>query len=152
MEREPDCAATGLAVAHDETFFEKTFKSVLDNFFEERRPHFCAAERAWIPPTDIFETSDAIHIKMEVAGVRDEDIEVKVSDNLLVVRGRRGDEQSNKKENFHLMEIQYGVFERAFGLPTFMEVKNITASLKNGFLLITIPKDTRLREYRIRIE
>lgn len=128
------------------------FRRILDNFFQGTVPQFCPAERVWNPPTDVFETCDAIHIKMEIAGVKQEDLEVKVTDNLLVIRGRRSDEQHIKKENFHLMEIHYGTFERVFGLPRPMEVKSVTATLKDGFLLVTIPKDTKVREYRIGIE
>lgn len=136
----------------NEDFFHTNFKRMLDNFFEGTRPFFCPTERVWSPPTDIFETSAAIHVKMELAGVRDEDIDVKISDNYLVVRGRRQDQMNVKKENFHLMEIQYGVFERVFRLPDRMTVSSVTASLKNGFLLVTIPKDSAVHEYRIEVE
>lgn len=151
MESDLEVCTLPQQAAPRDDIFDRAFKTVIDNFFEDRRPQFCLSERAWAPATDIFETADAIQIKIELAGVREEDVEVKVSDNMLVVRGLRRDELNVKKENFHLMEVQYGVFERAFGLPDHMEVKNISARLKNGFLLITIPKDSRLREYRIRI-
>jgi HSP20 family protein len=132
--------------------YDKGFRKLVDNFFEGARPVFCPAERAWNPPTDIFETCNAIHIKVELAGVHEEDVEVKVSNNFVVIRGRRKDEQQAKKENFHLMEIQYGTFERIFGMPPHMDLKEVSASLKNGFLMVTIPKDTKLREYRIQID
>ncbi len=138
--------------AAPEDAFDRTFNRMLDNFFHGKNPLFCPSERVWNPPTDVFESVDAIHIKMEVAGVREEHLEVKVVDNLLVIRGRRSDEQLAKRENYHLMEIHYGSFERVFGLPTPMEVKSVTATLENGFLLVTIPKDERLREYSIEIE
>lgn len=132
--------------------FDRSFRKLLDNFLEGSRPVFCPAERAWNPPTDIFETCDAIVIKMELAGVVEEDVEVKVSNNYLVVRGKRIDGQQVKKENFHLMEIQYGMFERVFGMPSHMDLTKVSASLKNGFLLVTIPRDKSLREYRIEID
>lgn len=137
--------------APPEDAFDRTFNRMLDNFFQGN-PRFCASERVWNPPTDVFESCDAIHIKMEVAGVKEEHLEVKVVDNLLIIRGRRSDEQHTKRENYHLMEIHYGSFERVFGLPTPMEVKSVKAMLEDGFLLVTIPKDERLREYRIEIE
>lgn len=144
----------GEAVADErEDFFSSSFRRLLDNFLDgSLQPRFCPAERYWSPPTDIFETADAILIKMELAGVRDEDVDVKVSDNYLVVRGRRMDERNIKKENFHLMEIQYGRFERAFRLPEWMHVTDVSAALKNGFLVITVPKDPQKREYRIQVE
>ncbi|MBX7243870.1 MAG: Hsp20/alpha crystallin family protein [Candidatus Sumerlaeaceae bacterium] len=129
-----------------------SFKRILDNFFDSQKPRFCPTERAWTPPTDVFETQTAIHIKMELAGIHIESVDVKVSDNFLVVRGRRDDEQHVKRDNFHLMEIHYGQFERVFGLPNHMEIKNVTAELKNGFLLITVPKDMRVRDYKIKVD
>lgn len=131
---------------------DRAFNRIIDNFFQGNLSHFCPAERAWNPPTDVYETADAIHIKMEVAGLKDEDIEVKVADNLLIIRGRRRDDSATKKENFHLMEIHYGSFERVFGLPAPMEVGSVTASLEAGFLHVTIPKDKKLTEYRIDID
>lgn len=145
LKGEPETAAPDDA-------FNRTVKQLIDNFFSGDHPRFCPIERAWNPPTDIFETSNALHIKMEVAGVAEGDIEVKVSDTYLIIRGRREDECHVKRENFHLMEIQYGHFERVFRLPVRMEEREVTATLRNGFLVVTIPKDTSLREYRIQIE
>jgi HSP20 family molecular chaperone IbpA len=129
-----------------------SLRQMLDNFLGGQRSLFCPSDKVWNPPTDIFETRNSIHIKLELAGAREEDIQVQVSDNYIVVRGRRCDEQHVKRENFHLMEIQYGTFERVFGLPPEMEIKDITAALQDGFLLITIPKDTTVRECHISVE
>jgi HSP20 family protein len=133
-------------------FFDQDFRREMDNFFGGHRPRYCPSERAWNPPTDIFETRDAIHIRMELAGVRETDVEVKVSDKFLIVRGRRCDEANIKKENFHLMEVQFGAFQRVFGLPEHMEVRDVSAELQNGFLLVSIPKDHRIHEFRIEVE
>jgi len=132
--------------------YDRTFSRMIDTFFSSTHPFFCTSERVWIPPTDVFETADAIHIKMELAGVREQDVEVKVNDNFLIIRGRRVDDKVTKRENYHLMEIHYGTFERVFGLPLHMEVKNVQAKLQDGILLVVVPKDRRLREYSIEIE
>lgn len=141
-----------MEVAPAEDAFDHAFKRMLDNFVGGNQPRFCATKRAWNPPTDIFETSDAILIKMELAGVTEKEVEVKIVDHFLVIRGTRSDEQHIKKENFHLMEIHYGSFERVFGLPVNLAAIGLTAELKNGFLLVTIPKDSRVDEYRIDVE
>jgi len=88
---------------------------------------------------------------MELAGVREEDIEVKTSDDFLIIRGKRHDEQRVKRENFHLMEIHYGTFERVFSLPSIAQMQNVTATLENGFLHVTIPKDEKPARFRIEI-
>lgn len=141
----------GDMVAAPEDAFDRNVKHLIDNFFSGDHPRFCPIERAWNPPTDIFESADALHIKMEVAGVPESDIEVKVSNNYLIIRGRREDERHIKRENFHLMEIQYGHFERVFRLPVYMEENEVTATLRNGFLLVSVPKGITLREYQINI-
>ncbi len=140
-----------MATAPDDEF-NRNVKHLIDNFFSGDHPRFCPIERAWNPPTDIFESAEALHIKMEVAGVPESDIELKVSHNYLIIRGRREDERHIKRENFHLMEIQYGHFERVFRLPVHMEENEVSAVLRNGFLLVSVPKNISLREYRIEIE
>lgn len=149
MDRQSDAEVTTL---QGEEYFDKGFRHMIDTFFGGQHGQFCPAERAWNPPADVFETKDAILIKMELAGVRDEDIEVKINDDYLIIRGRRIDQQNVKRENFHLMEIHYGPFERVFRLSGTVQIKDVSATLKNGFLLVTIPKDTSMREYRIEIE
>ncbi len=144
--------APGEAIVSPEDAFSRHVKQLVDNFFTGDHPRFCPLERAWNPPTDIFETADAVHIKMEVAGVTESDIDVKVNDTYLIIRGRRDDDRNLKRENFHLMEIQYGHFERVFRLPMHMETHDVTAALRNGFLIVSIPRDRTLREFRILIE
>ena len=124
---------------------------LFDNIFSGEHPRFCPIDRAWAPPTDVYETADAIHVKMDVAGVAQGDIEVKVRDSFLVIRGRRIDDSQAQRENFHLMEIPYGRFERAFRLPLDMQVRDITAEVAGGFLHVTVPKDGPGREIRIQI-
>ena len=139
-----------IAGADDSSFDEA--RRFVDNFFGNERPRFCAAERAWVPPTDVYETHDAVVVKMEVPGIREENIQVQVNDNFLVIRGRRDDEDNVGRENFHLMEIRYGMFERVFRLPTNMRVPAVTALLANGFLVVTLPKDSALHNLSITIE
>ncbi len=137
--------------AASDEIFDPALTRMIDNFFSGKQPLYCPTDHAWSPPTDVFETANAIHIKMELAGVKEEEMEVKVNDNFLMIRGQRTDERHTRKENFHMMEIHYGSFERVFGLPARMRIANITAELKDGFLMVTIPKDETIREIHIEI-
>lgn len=137
--------------ANDDAF-DRNFNRMLDAFFSGSHPFFCPAERAWNPPTDVFETGDSLNIRIELAGVQEKDIYVKVNNNYLIIRGKRSDDQHVVKENFHLMEIQYGSFERIFKLPENMEVTEISATLKNGFLLVIIPKDSNSKQFTVEIQ
>jgi len=132
--------------------FSQNFHRVFDSFFTGKHPFFCPDGRAWNPPTDIFETKDALNIKIEVAGLREKDIEVKVNQDYLIIRGRRTDEHRETHARFHLMEIHYGSFERIVRLPHIVDINSITATLQNGFLMVRVPKETSVEEYRIEIE
>jgi HSP20 family protein len=135
-----------------EDAFGQNFHRMFDAFFSGKHPFFCPEGRAWNPPTDIFETEDALHVKIEVAGLRERDIDVKVNRDYLVIRGHRQDADQLNNARFHLMEIHYGSFERVVRLPHPVDVKKIEATLQNGFLKVRVPKDGSVAEYRIEIE
>jgi HSP20 family protein len=128
-------------------------KTVFDNFFSSQRPLFSLSERIWNPPTDVYETSESMVIKMEVAGVKQEDMDISVDNNLLLIRGRRLEETPLRKENFYLMEIRYGCFERVFAMPAGLSLTDIIAEYRDGFLRLTIPKSKKRTEgVKIKIE
>jgi HSP20 family protein len=95
---------------------------------------------AWRPMTDIYETKDAYVFKVELPGFKKEDIKVEFSNETLVLRGERKQEEEVKNENCHRLERSYGMFERSFNIPKNVDAKKIDASLKDGILLLTIPK------------
>ena len=93
----------------------------------------------WRPPTDIFETEENLIIKVEIAGMRDDEIEVAVENNLLVISGNRTD-IPEQRAYYHQMEIQSGKFEITAELPVPVDVEKAGAIYKDGFLTITLPK------------
>ena len=93
----------------------------------------------WRPPTDIFETEEHFIIKVEIAGMRDDDIEVALENNLLLISGNRSD-VPEQRAYYHQMEIQSGKFEIAAEIPVPVDVENAGAIYKDGFLTITLPK------------
>jgi HSP20 family protein len=128
-------------------------KTVFDDFFSSQRPLFSLSERIWNPPTDVYETCESMVIKMEIPGVKEENIDVSVENNLLLIRGRRLEEAPLRKENYYLMEISYGRFERVFALPSGLSLKDIAAEYKDGFLRVSIPKSkARTEGVKIKIE
>ena len=99
-----------------------------------------AAAHAWQPPTDVYETADAIVVRMELAGVRPEDIEVVLEDEqLLIVRGVRRDPATHGRLAYHQMEIHYGVFHRQVYIPRPVSVEQATARCDHGFLEVVLP-------------
>jgi len=93
----------------------------------------------WRPPTDVYETEESIIIKMEVAGMRDEDLETVVQNNLLLISGSRSD--STERKAYHQMEIPFGKFSVGVELPVQVDTENATAEYKDGFLTIQLPKE-----------
>jgi HSP20 family protein len=128
-------------------------RAFLDSFLSVHRPFFSLSEKLWSPPTDVYETSDSIVVKMEIAGVRTEDLIVTTAKNQLIVRGKRFEDASVHKENYHVMEIHFGQFERIFAFPHEFTLSNITATYEDGFLKVVIPKGRKeKKEIRIDIE
>lgn len=93
----------------------------------------------WRPPTDIFETDESFIIKVEIAGMRDDEIEVAVENNLLLISGNRSD-MPEQRAYYHQMEIQSGKFEITTEIPVPVDVEKAGAVYKDGFLTITLPK------------
>jgi len=94
---------------------------------------------AWRPPTDVYETETHVIVKMEVAGMRDEDLEVIVQERLLLISGSRSD--STERKAYHQMEIPFGKFSVGIELSVWVNVDKATAEYKDGFLTIQFPKE-----------
>ena len=116
--------------------------------------HPSAMSRFWQPAADIHETDSGIVIKLELAGVTVEDVSVALSGNgrELTVSGVRSETISDREERTgcHLLEIYYGPFERTFPLPPEGDIDRdaITATLKDGFLIITLPRRLEISRMR----
>jgi HSP20 family protein len=98
----------------------------------------------WSPPTDVYETEAACVVKMEVAGMRDEDFEVAFEQNVLVIRGQRPD--LNERRAYHQMEIRFGRFEMAVEIPVVVDLERAQAEYKDGFLVVLLPKVNSKKE------
>ena len=103
--------------------------------------------QTWEPPTDVYETADAMVIRMEIGGVQCEDIEIVVGDNqLLTVRGIRRDPRANERRAYHQMEIHYGVFQRNVYIPKPIDTEGACARYVAGFLEIVLPIARRAQQ------
>jgi HSP20 family protein len=92
----------------------------------------------WSPPTDVYETEQQFVVRVEIAGMRDDNFEVAVENNVLRIAGQRPDH--NERRAYHQMEIWFGSFEIAVELPVPVDVERSQAEYKDGFLMITLPK------------
>ena len=101
-----------------------------------------ASHSAWTPNTDIYETPESLVVKMEIAGIDKDDLEITLNDRLLLVRGYRKDpcRQKQHRCSFRQMEIDYGYFERRIVIPRSVDGSRVRAQFNNGFLHIELPK------------
>ncbi|MEZ0323439.1 MAG: Hsp20/alpha crystallin family protein [Hydrogenothermaceae bacterium] len=106
---------------------------------------------AWSPRVDIYEKDSNIIIEAEIPGAKKEDIEVKVKDNSVVLRGEVKREEEKKEENYYRSERFYGKFERVIPLPTDVKVEEAKATFENGILKLSIPKATQEKEVKVEI-
>ena len=94
----------------------------------------------WVPNTDIYETESSIFVRLEMAGVSREDVQINLADRTLSVRGKRMDSCRKAPCQFRQMEIHYGLFERKIVIPRNVDHKKVKANYRNGFLIIELPK------------
>jgi len=91
-------------------------------------------------------------LKFEVPGMKQEDLDVRIENNQLTVRGERKFEKEEKEENFHRIERRYGTFYRAFTLPTTIDTANVKASYDSGILKLELAKKAEAKPKQIKIE
>ena len=96
--------------------------------------------RPWSPSVDIFETENEVVLKADVPGVELKDIEVRVENQTLTVKGERQFEQEEQRKGYHRIERSYGAFTRTVRLPVAVEGSKVDAKFKNGLLTVTLPK------------
>ncbi len=92
----------------------------------------------WSPPTDEYETESAYVVRVEIAGMREDDFEVVVENNMLIITGSRPDYPERRA--YYQMEIRFGKFATAIGLPGPVNVDEARAEYKDGFLIVVLPK------------
>jgi len=109
-------------------------------------------EGVWQPPVDIYEDEESVVIKAEVPDIDQKDIEVRIEDNTLMLKGERKLDQSIQKENYHRVERYYGPFQRSFSLPATIDQEKIKANCERGVLTIILPKREEKKTKQITVE
>ena len=95
---------------------------------------------AWSPPTDAYETEEAYVVRVEIAGMHEDDFEVMLENNTLIISGSRPDH--TERRAYQQMEIRFGKFSTALTMPGPVNIEQARAEYKNGFLTIVLPKAT----------
>src|ERR1700740_1121431 len=103
------------------------------------------------PPVDVYEDEHKVSLKIEVPGIDEKDIDVRVENNTLTVHGERKIEKEEKEENYRRVERQYGSFTRSFTLPQTVDTEHVSANYDKGVLKISLPKKAEAKPKQIKV-
>jgi HSP20 family protein len=106
---------------------------------------------SWAPAVDIYEQGHDIVLKAELPGVDPQDVDIRLENNVLSLRGQRKFENEVKQENYHRVERSYGSFSRSFTLPSVVDQSGIKADFKDGILKLVLPKREEAKPKQIEI-
>jgi HSP20 family protein len=106
---------------------------------------------SFAPPVDVYEDEHNVTLKIEVPGIDEQDIDVRIENNVLTVHGERKFEKEEKEENFRRVERQYGSFTRTFTLPTTVAAEKVSANYDKGILKIALPKKAEAKPKQIKV-
>ena len=106
---------------------------------------------SFAPAVDVYEDEHNISLKIEVPGIDEKDIDVRIENNTLTVHGERKFEKEEKEENFRRVERQYGSFTRSFTLPTTVDAEKVTANYDKGVLKIQLAKKAEAKPKQIKV-
>jgi HSP20 family protein len=108
--------------------------------------------RPWVPPVDIKETENELILKADVPGIELNDIDIRMENGTITIRGERKFENAGPEGGWHRVERSYGTFERVFSLPETVDAEAVKADYKNGTLTLTLPKKELAKPRQIKVQ
>ena len=114
-------------------------------------PEEALTTTSFAPPVDIYEDEHNIILKLEVPGIDEKDIDVRIDNNTLTVHGERKIEKEEKEENYRRVERQYGSFTRTFTLPNTIDTEHVSATYDKGVLKIKLAKKAEAKPKQIKV-
>jgi HSP20 family protein len=132
-----------------------TLQNRLNSLFQDYRGQNegdMVSTAAFVPPVDIYEDEHKIVLKLEVPGLKQEDLDIQLENNTLTVRGERKFEKEEKEENFHRIERRYGSFFRSFTVPTTVNSEGVKASYDAGVLRVELEKKAEAKPKQIKVQ
>jgi HSP20 family protein len=107
---------------------------------------------SFVPAVDVYEDQQQLTLKLEVPGIKQDDLDVRLENQTLTVKGERKFEANEKEENFHRIERRYGSFTRSFTLPQTVDTANVKASYDAGVLMIQLAKKEAAKPKQVKVE
>jgi len=109
-------------------------------------------QESWLPAVDVFDQTDAVVLKAELAGMDPDDIEISVEDNVLTIKGERKFEEKVDDERYYRIERRFGSFQRSLALPQGVNAEDISASYDDGILEVRVPKAEEEKPKKITVQ
>ena len=126
----------------------RLFKGSIGRHFDDEE----IARGSWSPSVDIYENKDQIVLEAELPGMKREDFDLSVENNVITLRGERHFEKKEDSDNYHRVERAYGSFMRSFTLPNTVTGEGATADYRNGVLRVVLPKREETKARRIEVK
>lgn len=129
--------------------FRGNLNTVFTDIFEET-----ARKDAGVfsPAVDLVDAKSSLQVKVELPGVKKEDVEISLKDLILTIKGEKRDEKQEEGDNRYYVERSYGSFSRTLTLPALVKTDEIKATFENGILEITLPKEEEEKPKEVQVE
>ena len=136
---------------HDLATLQNRLNRFVRESYTPQGPEEALTTTGFAPPVDVYEDEHHITLKIEVPGIDEKDIDVRIENNTLTVHGERKFEKEEKEENFQRVERRYGTFTRSFTLPTSVDTENVTADYDKGVLQLKLAKRAEAKPKQIKV-
>ncbi len=126
---------------------QKRLNSIFNDFAGPDVP-----SASFVPAVDVYEDPEKLVLKLEIPGVKQDDLDIRLENQTLVIKGERKFESTEKAENFHRIERRFGSFVRTFTLPQTVDTEGVTATSDAGVLTISLPKKAEAQPKQIKVQ
>ena len=129
-----------------------SFEKEMNHLFHDILNESQSSDRVWQPVADLAETDKNYEVRLEIPGIKKEEIKISFQDGVLSIQGERRSEEKKEDKNYHRVERLYGKFERFFSLPNEVKGDEIKAGYNDGILTVEIPKTEKVLPRQIEIK
>ena len=136
----------------DVATLQKRLNSIFNDFARPFGSEDSSGNASFVPAVDVYEDAEKLVLKLEVPGVKPENLDIRVENQTLTIKGERKFEETEKAENFHRIERRFGSFVRSFTLPQTVDTENVTAGSDAGVLTIELAKKAEAQPKQIRVQ
>ena len=137
---------------NDVAVLQNRLNSIFHDFGRPEESSETLAAGNFVPAVDVYEDAEKVVLKLEVPGIRREDLDIRVEGRTLTVKGERNFEKEEKEENFHRIERRYGSFVRSFTLPATVNPEAVEATSTDGVLRISLAKKPEAQPKQIQVQ